>query len=71
MQYALAQDEGMYAFASGVSTAMLSGIGIAVGIMFFMTIMALFYRSAMGGRKDWNIGKLPGWFLGRDCVGMG
>jgi len=55
-------DEGMYAFASGVSTAMLSGIGIAVGIMFFMTIMALFYRSAMGGRKElkfFNLGSTP------------
>ena len=41
----------MYAFASGVSTAMLSGIGVAIGIMVLMTTSALFYRSAMGGKK--------------------
>ena len=42
----------MYAFATGVSTAMLSGIGVAIGIMVLMTSSALFYRSAMGGKKD-------------------
>ena len=47
-----AQDSTMYAFASGVSTAMLSGIGVAIGIMVLMTGSALFYRSAMGGKKD-------------------
>jgi len=41
----------MYAFASAVSTAMLSGIGVAIGIMVLMTTSALFYRSAMGGKK--------------------
>lgn len=41
----------MYAFASGVSTAMLSGIGVAIGVMVLMTCTALFYRSAMGGKK--------------------
>ena len=41
----------MYAFASAVLTAMLSGIGVAIGIMVLMTTSALFYRSAMGGKK--------------------
>ena len=41
----------MYGFASAVSTAMLSGIGVAIGIMIVMTASALFYRSAMGGKK--------------------
>mmetsp|Transcript_86921 Transcript_86921/g.137868 ORF Transcript_86921/g.137868 Transcript_86921/m.137868 type:complete len:434 (-) Transcript_86921:101-1402(-) len=48
-------DSTMYAFASGVSTAMLSGIGVAIGIMVLMTGSALFYRSAMGGKKDFKI----------------
>ena len=30
---------------------MLSGIGVAIGIMVLMTTSALFYRSAMGGKK--------------------
>ena len=42
----------MYAFASGITTAMLSGIGISVGIMVFMTVAALFHRAAMGGKQD-------------------
>ena len=41
----------MVAFASGVSTAMLSGIGVAMGLMCCMTISALIYRGAMGGKK--------------------
>jgi hypothetical protein len=41
----------MYAFASAGVTAMLSGIGVAIGIMVLMTTSALFYRSAMGGKK--------------------
>ena len=45
----------MYAFAAGVSTAMLSGIGVAIGIMVLMTASALFYRSAMGGKKDFGV----------------
>ena len=49
-----AQDSTMYAFATGVSTAMLSGIGVAIGIMVLMTASALFYRSAMGGKKDFR-----------------
>ena len=46
-----AEDETMYGFASAVSTAMLSGIAVAIGIMIVMTASALFYRSAMGGKK--------------------
>ena len=42
----------MYAFASGITTAMLSGIGVSICIMIFMTIAALFHRAAMGGKKD-------------------
>jgi len=42
----------MYGFASGVSTAMLSGIFGAISIMVCMTVSALIYRSAMGGQKD-------------------
>ena len=45
------EDETMYGFASAVSTAMLSGIAVAIGIMIVMTASALFYRSAMGGKK--------------------
>ena len=48
----LSEDETMYAFASGITTAMLSGIGISVGIMVFMTVAALFHRAAMGGKQD-------------------
>lgn len=51
----------MYAFASAVSTAMLSGIGVAIGIMVLMTTSALFYRSAMGGKKEltfFNLGRV-------------
>lgn len=39
-------------YPAGISTAMLSGIGAAVGVMVLMTGSALFYRSAMGGKKD-------------------
>ena len=41
----------MYGFATAVSTAMLSGIAVAIGIMIVMTASALFYRSARGGKK--------------------
>lgn len=54
-------DSTMYAFASAVSTAMLSGIGVAIGIMVLMTTSALFYRSAMGGKKEltfFNLGRV-------------
>ena len=47
-----AEDSAMYGFASGVSTAMLSGIFAAISIMVCMTVSALIYRSAMGGQKD-------------------
>lgn len=55
-------DETMYGFASAVSTVMLSSIGGAIGIMFLMTGSALFYRSAMGGKKElkfFNLGSVP------------
>jgi len=55
-------DETMYAFASGITTAMLSGIGISVGIMVFMTVAALFHRAAMGGKQElkfFNLGSVP------------
>jgi len=48
----LSEDETMYAFASIVTTAMLSGIAVAIGIMVCMTVAALFHRAAMGGKKD-------------------
>ena len=48
----------MVAFASGISTAMLSGIGIAMGIMCCMTASALIYRGAMGGKKDGRAGRI-------------
>lgn len=47
-----AEDETMYGFAAAVSTAMLSGIGGAIVIMILMTACALFYRGAMGGKKE-------------------
>ncbi|CAK8990363.1 Ephrin_rec_like domain-containing protein [Durusdinium trenchii] len=50
----------MAAFAEGISTAMLSCIGIALGIMVLMTSSALIYRSALGGKKElsiFNLGK--------------
>ena len=47
-----AVEGSMMAFAHGVSTAMLSGIGIAMGIMCIMTASALVYRGAMGGKKE-------------------
>ena len=46
------EDDTMYAFASGITTAMLSGIGVAIGIMVCMTVFALFHRTAMGGKQD-------------------
>jgi len=55
-------DETMYAFASGVTTAMLSGIGVAIGIMVCMTVFALFHRAAMGGKQElsfFNMGRVP------------
>ena len=42
----------MYAFASGITTAMLSGIGASLCIMVCMTVAALFHRVAMGGKQD-------------------
>lgn len=44
----------MYAFAHAVSTTMLGGIAMSVGIMMLMTVSALFYRSALGGRRSWE-----------------
>ncbi|CAL1151214.1 unnamed protein product [Cladocopium goreaui] len=55
-------DPAMYGFASGVSTAMLSGIFGAISIMVCMTVSALIYRSAMGGQKElrmFNLGRVP------------
>ncbi|CAK8998651.1 unnamed protein product [Durusdinium trenchii] len=52
----------MMQFAEGVSTAMLSGIGIALAIMVLMTGSALIYRSALGGKKElrmFNLGSVP------------
>ena len=59
----------MYGFASAVSTIMLSGIGLAVFIMICMTFTALFYRSAMGGKKEWRFGNVLGRVLGKKCMG--
>ena len=42
----------MYEFASIVTTAMLTGIAVAICIMVCMTVAALFHRVAMGGKKD-------------------
>ncbi len=56
----LSKDATMYAFASGITTAMLSGIGIAVGIMVCMTVAALFHRAAMGGKQDQKQPTKPG-----------
>ncbi|CAK9078174.1 Potassium channel GORK [Durusdinium trenchii] len=47
----------MAQFAEAVSTTMLSGIGVALGIMVLMTGSALIYRSALGGKKE----GLTGW----------
>eukprot|EP00434_Breviolum_minutum_P042683 symbB.v1.2.038008.t1/scaffold5375.1/size55718/2 len=55
-------DETMYEFAAIVSTAMLSGIAVAIGIMVFMTVAALFNRVAMGGKKElkvFSLGSVP------------
>eukprot|EP00434_Breviolum_minutum_P016955 symbB.v1.2.014958.t1/scaffold1058.1/size194011/5 len=55
-------DETMYAFASIITTAMLSGIAVAIGIMVCMTVAALFHRAAMGGKKElkfFNLGSVP------------
>ena len=60
----LSEDETMYAFASGITTAMLSGIGVSICIMIFMTIAALFHRAAMGGKKDRNDGQRKPGFAG-------
>ena len=54
--------DAMYAFAHGVSTAMLVGIGLSIGLMVLMTVSALFYRSALGGKKElqmFNLGHTP------------
>ena len=48
----ISEDETMYEFASIVTTAMLSGIAVAIGIMVCMTVAALFHRAAMGGKQD-------------------
>ena len=47
-----AVEGAMIAFAHGVSTAMLSGIFAAIGIMSLMTASALVYRGAMGSKKE-------------------
>jgi len=55
-------DETMYEFASIVTTAMLSGITVAIGIMVCMTVAALFHRVAMGGKQElnfFNLGSVP------------
>jgi len=55
-------DETMYAFASYITTATLSGIGVAILIMVCMTVAALFHRAAMGGKKElkvFNLGSVP------------
>ena len=55
-------DETMYAFASYITTATLSGIGVAILIMVCMTFAALFHRAAMGGKKElkvFNLGSVP------------
>jgi len=52
----------MAQFAEAVSTTMLSGIGVALGIMVLMTGSALIYRSALGGKKElraFNLGAVP------------
>ena len=49
----------MYAFAAGITTSMLAGIGIAMALMVMITISALLYRGALGGRKDWA----PKWLV--------
>ncbi|CAK9084678.1 unnamed protein product [Durusdinium trenchii] len=52
----------MMQFAEGVSTAMMSGIGLALAFMIAMTGSALIYRSALGGKKDllvFNLGVVP------------
>lgn len=52
----------MYAFAHAVSTTMLGGIFLAVAVMASMTVSALFYRSALGGKKElkmFNLGSTP------------
>eukprot|EP00434_Breviolum_minutum_P023131 symbB.v1.2.020406.t1/scaffold1660.1/size117119/4 len=55
-------DETMYEFASIVTTAMLTGIAVAICIMVCMTVAALFHRVAMGGKKElkfFNLGSVP------------
>lgn len=52
----------MAVFAELISTAMLSLIFVAITLMFVMTGSALFYRSAMGGQKEFaafNMGSVP------------
>ena len=49
---AVPEDDQMTGFAAAVTTAMLSGIGLAVFVMCLMTVAALIHRGAMGGRKD-------------------
>ena len=52
----------MYAFAHAVSNAMLGGIGLSIAVMCLMTVSALFYRSALGGKKElqmFNLGRTP------------
>ena len=51
----------MKAFAHSISTAMLSGIGAAMFVMCCMTASAVFYRGAMGGKKElriFNLGRV-------------
>jgi len=55
-------DETMYQFATIVTTAMLSGIAVAIGIMVFMTVAALFNRVALGGKQElkfFSLGSVP------------
>ena len=55
-------DETMYQFASYITTATLSGILVAILIMFLMTIFALFNRAAMGSKKElkiFSLGSVP------------
>ncbi|CAK9077714.1 Ephrin_rec_like domain-containing protein [Durusdinium trenchii] len=45
----------MMVFAEGVSTIMLTGIFCAMGTMCAMTVSALIYRSALGGKQEMSI----------------
>ena len=47
-----AQDDSMYGFAQVVSMSMFGGIALSVCMMIFMTSVAIFYRSALGGLQE-------------------